>query len=94
MGFNKVTCPGKTPETGVEPPEWLGEFGRDLQEATRAACFFAVIIFWAAVEQNLSKKLQITIIYVHLMQRHPLRLVNTPSVKTRLTLSPYVAQVS
>lgn len=46
------TCPGKTPDTGVEPPEWLGELGRDLQEARRAACFLAAIIFWAAVGQT------------------------------------------
>lgn len=43
--WNGPTCPGKTPDTGVEPPEWVGELGRDLQEASRAACFFAVIIF-------------------------------------------------
>lgn len=49
---NSFTCPGKTPDTGVEPPEWLGELGRDLQEASRAACFLAAMIFWAAVEQK------------------------------------------
>ena len=31
----------------MEPPEWLGEFGRDLQ-ARRAACFFWATIFWTA----------------------------------------------
>lgn len=45
MARSGPTCPGKTPETGVEPPEWVGEFGRDLQEASRAACFLAIIIF-------------------------------------------------
>lgn len=43
--YKCLTCPGKTPDTGVEPPEWLGELGRDRQEAKTAACFLAVIIF-------------------------------------------------
>lgn len=51
-----LTCPGKTPDTGVEPPEWLGELGRDLQEARTAACFFAVIIFCAAMNKRKEKK--------------------------------------
>lgn len=39
--------PGKEAEPGVEPPEWLGELGRDLQ-ASSAACFFWATIFWTA----------------------------------------------
>lgn len=52
MVLNSFTCPGKMPDTGVEPPEWLGELGRDLQEASKAACFLAAMIFWAAVEEK------------------------------------------
>lgn len=75
MVLNSFTCPGKTPDTGVEPPEWLGELGRDLQEASRAACFLAVMIFWAAVEQktwNISpKKRHITFIFLHVLRQNP-----------------------
>lgn len=84
------TCPGKTPDTGVEPPEWLGELGRDLQEASKAACFLAAMIFWAAVEWKFKGKKRkkslnpalkteknITQIYAH-----------TPSLKTLFTLRP------
>ena len=46
-GGRWTTWPGKEAEPGVEPPEWLGEFGRDLQ-ARRAACFFWATIFWTA----------------------------------------------
>lgn len=41
------TCPGRDADPGVEPPEWLGELGNDLQ-ASSAACFFCATIFWAA----------------------------------------------
>lgn len=70
-----LTCPGKTPDTGVEPPEWLGELGRDLQEASSAACFLAVMIFWAAVVQKKTttkyyplEKRCITFICLHVLQ--------------------------
>ncbi len=75
MVLNSFTCPGKTPDTGVEPPEWLGELGRDLQEASRAACFLAAMIFWAAVEpKKISpKKRHITFIFLHVLHKNPQR---------------------
>lgn len=50
----RVTCPGNDADPGVEPPEWLGELGRDLQ-ACSAACFFWATIFWAAEKQTLKQ---------------------------------------
>lgn len=42
-----VTWPGWTLPTGVEAAEWLGELGRDLQEAISCCCFFSATAFWA-----------------------------------------------
>lgn len=52
------TCPG--PDTGVEAPEWLGEFGRDLQEARRAACFLAATILWVTKRETSLSKLTLS----------------------------------
>ncbi len=86
------TCPG--PDTGVEAPEWLGEFGRDLQEARRAACFLAATILWVTEwEIRLSNQ------HLHPVQKYcailaPILRRNSLSLNTLSTLSPYVAQVS
>lgn len=46
-----ATCPGNDADPGVDPPEWLGELGRDLK-ACNAACLFWATIFWAAIKHK------------------------------------------
>lgn len=45
---------GWTPPTGVEAAEWLGELGRDLQDAISCCCFFSATAFWATSVKTLS----------------------------------------